>query len=139
MHLPPALASGDRGYPMTEPADRYERRRWRGGQGCGCGCGGFLLVLTVGIVLALLGTDLGVGLSIRVPFTSSNLTVAGSIGAKGKAVSALPAYTQDRVAGNQNLINHTSTMTVGPAEGIGIVVLGRQPGSPAIDVHLTSR
>ena len=127
---------------MGEPADRYQDRRWRargGRQGCGCGCGGLLLVLTLGILLSLFNFDLGVGLSARIPFTASNLTVAGSIGAKGKAVSALPAYTQDRVGNNQNFINHTSTLTIGPAEGIGLLVIGRQPGAPGIDLHLTSR
>jgi hypothetical protein len=116
----------------------HVRTRYRN-RGCGCGCGGFFLVLTVGIVLSLFNVDIGIGVSVRVPFTSSNLTVAGSVGAKDKAVGALPDYTDGRLGGNQNFINNSTTMTIGPAEGAALVILGRQDGAPPIDLHLTLR
>ncbi len=123
---------------MDEKASGRTRYRYRN-QGCGCGCAGFFLVLTVGIVLSLFQADAGVGVSIRLPFTESNLTVAGVVGAKDKAVGALPGYVQERVGGNQNFFNNSTTLTIGPAEGIALVVLGRQQGAPAIDLHLDLR
>jgi hypothetical protein len=119
------------------------RSRWRGprfrfnnGCGCGCGCGGFLVVLTVGIALSLFNADLGVGVSARIPFTQSNITLAASIGAKEKAAGALPEYTYGRLGGNQNFINNSTTLTIGPAEGVAIFVVGRQGGAPVLDLHL---
>jgi hypothetical protein len=119
-----------------------DRPRWRTRyrtRGCGCSGGGFLLVLTVGIVLSLFNTGVGVGVSVRVPFTQSNLTVAGSIGAKDKAVGSLPEYTDGRLGGNQNFFNNSTTMTIGPAEGAALVILGKQDGAPAVDLHLVVR
>jgi hypothetical protein len=98
-----------------------------------------LVVLTVGVALSLFNTDFGVGLSARIPFTQSNITVAASIGAKDKAPDALPAYTHGRLGGNQNFINNSTTLTIGPAEGAGLVVIGKQDGAPAIDLHLVLR
>jgi hypothetical protein len=117
-------------------------RRWRAGyrnRGCGCGGGGFLLVLTVGIVLSLFNAGVGVGVSVRIPFTQSNVTVAASLGAKDKTVTALPAYTEGRLGGNQNFFNNSTTMTIGPAEGAAVVILGKQDDAPAIDLHLVVR
>jgi len=94
---------------------RYRYRGW------GCG-GGFFLVLTVGIIMALLNLAVSVGISIRVPFTSANFTIAAAIGEKNKAVAALPSYTEGRLAGNQNLFNNSTTMTIGPAEGAAEVI-----------------
>ncbi|HVC77036.1 MAG TPA: hypothetical protein VND96_11055 [Candidatus Micrarchaeaceae archaeon] len=111
------------------------RTRYRN-RGFGCGCAGFFLVLTVGIVLSLFNAGVGIGVSVRIPFTSSNLTVAGSVGAKAKAIAALPAYTDGRVGGNQNFFNNSTTMTIGPAEGTALVIVGRQAGAPALDLHL---
>jgi hypothetical protein len=102
----------------------------------GCGCAGFFLVLTVGIVLSLFNVGIGVGVSVRIPFTSSNLTVAGSVGAKAKAVGALPGYVEGRLGGNQNFFNNSTTMTIGPAEGAALIILGKQAGAPALDLHL---
>jgi len=93
-------------------------------------------VLTVGILLSLFNTGVGVGVSVRIPFTQSNLTIAGSLGAKHKAVSSLPAYTDGRLGGNQNFFNNSTTMTIGPAEGAALIVIGRQDGAPAIDLHI---
>ena len=121
---------------------RGDRTRWQTryrSRGCGCGGGGFLLVLTVGIVLSLFNAGVGVGASVRIPFTHSNLTVAGSLGAKDKAVGSLPAYTEGRLGGNQNLFNNSTTMTIGPAEGAALVIIGKQDDAPAIDLHLVVR
>lgn len=108
-------------------------------RGCGFGCGGFFFVLIVGVLLSLFNADIGIGASVRIPFTSSNLTVAGSIGAKDKAAGALPDYTNGRLGGNQNFFNNSTTMTIGPAEGAALVILGRQGGAPGIDLHLVLR
>lgn len=97
------------------------------------------MVLTVGIVLSLFNTGLGAGVSVRIPFTESNLTLAASIGAKDKAVGSLPAYTDGRLGGNQNFFNNSTTMTIGPAEGAALVIIGKQDGAPALDLHLVAR
>ena len=114
------------------------RTRYRN-RGCGCGCAGFFLVLTVGILLSLFNAGVSIGVSVRIPFTSSNLTVAGSVGAKAKAIAALPPYTEGKVGGNQNFFNNSTTMTIGPAEGTALVIFGRQAGAPALDLHLDIR
>lgn len=115
------------------------RRGFRpGSQGCGCGCASVLVVLTVGLLLSLFNSAIAIGVTVRVPFTDSNLTLAGSVGKKEKAVESLPNYTSGRLAGNQNLINSTATLTIGPAEGTTLLVLGRQPGAPALDLHLAA-
>jgi len=111
---------------------RYRNRR------LGCG-GGFFLVLTVGIVMALFNVAISVGISVRVPLTSANFTIAASIGQKDKAVAALPEYDSGRLGGNQNLFNNSTTMTIGPAEGAVEVILGRQDGAPVVDLHLDVR
>jgi hypothetical protein len=115
--------------------DRPRSRRYRRG----FGCGGFLFVLIVGIALSLFNTDIGVGLSVRVPFTQSNLTLAASIGTKGKTADALPAYTRGTLGGNQNFINGSQTLTIGPAEGATLIVLGKQGDAPVFDLHLVAR
>ena len=122
-----------------EGESRRRSRGFRPRGGCGCGCGGFLVVLTLGIALSLFNTDFGVGVSARIPFTEANVTVAASIGAKAKAADALPAYAHGRLGGNQNFFNNSTTLTVGPAEGAGLVVIGRQDGAPALDLHLVLR
>lgn len=98
-----------------------------------------LVVLIVGLLLSLFNTAISIGLSVRVPFTHSNLTLAGSVGQKDKAEGVLPNYLDGRVASNRNFINQTSTLTIGPAEGIGLFVLGNQPGAPIVDLHLEAR
>lgn len=96
-------------------------------------------MLTVGIVLSLFNAGVGAGVSLRIPFTQSNLTVAGAIGAKDKAVGSLPAYTEGRLGGNQNFFNNSTTMTIGPAEGAALVIIGKQDGAPALDLHIVVR
>ena len=114
------------------------RTRYRN-RGCGFGCASFFFVLTVGIVLSLFNVALSIGVSVRVPFTESNLTVAGSVGEKDKAVGVLPEYAHGRVGGNQNFFNNSITTTIWRAEGITLVILGKQDGAPAIDLHLALR
>lgn len=119
---------------------RKERRRWRGTGGPGgCGCASVIVVLTVGLILSVFNADFGIGVSLRIPFTSSNLTVAGSVGKKEKAADALPSYVHGKLAGNQNFINGSQTLTIWVAEGTAIIVLGQQEGAPAIDLHLELR
>ena len=114
------------------------RTRYRN-RGCGFGCASFFFVLTVGIVLSLFNAPLSFGVSVRVPLTDSNFTVAGSVGEKDKAVVALPDYGEGRVGGNPNFFNNSITTTIWRAEGITLVILGKQDGAPAIDVHLELR
>jgi hypothetical protein len=121
---------------MSGPPPARTRSRARG---CGFGCGGFFFVLIVGIALSLFNLAIGIGVSFRVPFTSSNLTVAGSIGEKAKVAGALPSYTRERLAGNQNFINQSQTLTIGPAEGASVVILGKQDGAPPLDLHLVAQ
>ena len=64
------------------------------------------------------------------------MPVAGSIGGKEKTADALPNYVKDRLAGNQNFVNNSTTLTVGPAEGVGLLVIGKQDGAPAVDLYL---
>lgn len=121
-------------------AQRNRRRGWRAGcQGCAGGCASVLVVLTIGLLLSLFSAAIGIGVSVRVPFTNSNLTVAGTVGQKQKALEVLPGYTGGRLGGNQNFINSTTTLTIGPAEGTALLVLGSQPGAPIIDLHLEAR
>src|ERR1700694_6248789 len=96
-----------------------KRRGCRGGT-WGCGCTSVVVVLTAGIILSLFNVGFALGGSVRVPFTSSNLTIAGSVGTKNKAPQVLPGYTHGRLGGNQNFMNHSSTLTIGAAEGVGI-------------------
>jgi hypothetical protein len=119
-----------------------EKRRWsRGPGGCGClsGCGTFIFVFLAGGLLSLFGAVFGLGLSVGIPFTQSNVTMAGSIGTKVKITEGLPVYVRDRLAGNENFINQSGTITVGPAEGAAIFVVGAQEGAPAIDLYLVLR
>ncbi len=117
-----------------------KKSRFRPG-GCGClpGCGGFVFVFLLGGALSLFNATFGLGVSVGVPFTQSNITLAGSIGAKDKAADALPSYAKDRLAGNQNFVNNSTTLTIGPAEGVGLLVIGKQDGAPAIDLYLALR
>ena len=119
--------------PPERTRVRYRNR------GCGFGCSSFFFVLIVGIILAILNVGVSLGISVRIPFTSSNFTLAGSVGAKAKAMSSLPDYDEGRIGGNQNFFNNSTTMTIGPAEGAAIVIIGRQDDAPAVDLHLDLR
>lgn len=111
----------------------------RGLFGCGAGCGSFVLVILFGGALSLFNAVFGLGASIGIPFTQSNITAAGSIGSKDKILDGLPTYTQGRLAGNQNFINNSSTLTVGPAEGTAVLIVGKQDGAPVIDLRVVLR
>ena len=123
---------------MGEEAAGRPRSRYRN-RGCGCGGGLFFFVLTVGIVLSVFNVGIGIGASVRIPFTESNLTMAGVVGAKGKAVAAMPSYTDGRLGGNQNFFNNSTTMTIGPAEGAALVIIGKQDDAPVVDLHVDVR
>jgi len=97
------------------------------------------VVLTVGLVLSLFNAAIGIGLSVRIPFTSANVTAAGSVGKKEKAPDALPTYVHGKLAGNQDFINGTQTLTIWVAEGTALFVVGNQEGAPLIDLHLEAR
>lgn len=97
------------------------------------------MVILLGGILSIFPVAFGIGVSIGVPFMESNITAAGAIGAKDRVTNALPNYTRDRVAGNQNFINNSTTLTVGPAEGVAVFVIGRQDGAPAIDLYIAVR
>jgi hypothetical protein len=118
--------------------EKRRYRPWRGGT-WGCGCTSIVVVLTAGLILSLFNAAIGLGASVRIPFTSSNLTVAGSLGMKQKAPDILPGYSRGRLGGNQNFINHSSTLTIGPAEGAYLIVLGKQDAAPIVDLHLEAR
>ena len=111
----------------------WQSARW------GCGCTSVVVVLTAGIILSLFSAAIGLGASVRIPFTSSNLTIAGSLGAKQKVPDVMPGYTRGRLGGNQNFINHSSTLTIWPAEGAYLIVLGKQDGAPIIDLHIEAK
>lgn len=115
--------------------------KWRrpGRPGCGSTIGGFLLVIVLGGVLSIFPVAFGVGVSVGVPFMESNITAAGALGAKDRVIGALPTYTRERVGGDQNFVNKTTTLTVGPAEGVAVFIVGRQDGAPAIDLYLALR
>jgi len=122
---------------MSEAPTRTKvRYRDRGCTGCGGGCAGFFFVLIVGIILSLFNVGVGIGVSVRIPLTTSNVTLAGSVGTKDKAVRELPDYTDGRLGGNQNLFNNSTTMTIGPAEGAALIIIGKQDGAPPLDLHL---
>ncbi len=117
-------------------------RRWgRGRGGCGCvsGLGSFVLVFLVGGALSLFGVVFGLGVSVGVPFMNSNVSVAGAIGAKAVVADVLPTYLRGRLAGDQNFVNQSITLTVGPAKGVTVFVIGAQEGAPAVDLYLALR
>lgn len=117
-----------------------DKRGWRGGPpGCLPGCGSIIFVFLLGGALSLFNAVFGLGLSVGVPFLQSNVTVAGALGTKAKVTDGLPAYTKERLAGNQNLLNQSVTLTVGPAEGAALFVIGKQDGAPAVDLFITVR
>lgn len=111
----------------------------RGGCGCLSGCGAFVFVFLFGGLLSLFSSVFGLGVSVGVPFMESNVTLAGSIGTKTKIVEGLPTYVRERLAGNQNFVNQSVTVTVGPAEGASVFVIGRQDGAPAVDLYIALR
>lgn len=100
------------------------------------GFAGFFIVITIGLILMLANIGLSLGLTLRIPTTNANLTIAGCLGEKNKALSSLPSYLKGKLGNNQDFINHSMTMTVGPIEGCEMGVIGDQPGSPVIGIHI---
>jgi hypothetical protein len=98
-----------------------------------------IIVLTLGLLLSLFNSDIGIGISLRVPFTDSNVTAAGSVGKKEHASAVLPAYARGHLGSNQDFINQSTTLTIWVAEGTALVLVARQPGSPLIDLHIEAR
>jgi hypothetical protein len=93
-------------------------------------------VLSIGLALSLFGSAFGVGASVRVPFTEDNISLAGSIGSSQKTRQVLPNYLERRVASNQDFINSSVALTVGPSEGTGLLVVGNQSDAPWVDLHI---
>ena len=98
-----------------------------------------MLVLTVGILLSLFHAIVGIGGSLRVPFTDVNITAAASLGGKDRIRDGMPDYAAKRLGSNQDFLNQSQSLTIWTAEGALVVVVGRQPGSPALDLHLVAR
>lgn len=96
------------------------------------GYSSFFVVATLGLILALTDANVGIGISGRLPYTETNITLAGSLGHKSKAKETLPGYVADELGGNTNFINSNESLTLGSAEGTGIFVAGKQKGSPGI-------
>jgi hypothetical protein len=99
------------------------------------GFAGFFIVITFGLILMLLNTGVSIGITFRIPLTNVNLTAAGCLGEKGKAISSLPTYAQGKLGDNHDFINHSMTMTVGSIEGCELGILGKQLGTPTFNFH----
>jgi hypothetical protein len=99
------------------------------------GFAGFFVVVTIGLVLMLINVGVSLGITLRIPLTDVNLTAAGCLGQKGKAIASLPAYVQGKLGDNHDFINHSMTMTVGPIEGCEIGILGKQDSAPTFNFH----
>lgn len=93
---------------------------------------GFFVVITIGLILMLINIGLTLGITFRIPTTESNLTLLGCLGEKNKTISSLPSYAREKLGGNQNFLNHSWTMTIGPIEGCKLFILGKQENSPAL-------
>lgn len=101
------------------------------------GFAGFFIVITIGLILMLANVGLSLGLSFRIPYSNANLTLAGCLGEKNKAISSLPSYLQGRLGSNKDFINHSMTTTIGNIEGCEMGIIGDQPGSPVFGIHFS--
>ena len=122
---------------MSQESSRPRRYRARGRGGCGCAS--VIVVLTVGLLLTLFNIAVGIGASVRVPFTDANLTVAGSVGKKDRVADVMPAYVHGRLGSNQDFINHSNLLTIWVAEGATLILVGHQPDAPVVDLHVEAR
>lgn len=105
--------------------------------GCAIGCVSIPTVLTIGLALSIFGAAIGGGCSVRIPFTESNVSIAGSVGEKNASRRALPNYLSEKLGSNYNFINSSNSLVIGPAEGNAILVVGKQPGAPAVDLNIS--
>jgi hypothetical protein len=64
------------------------------------GFAGFFIVITIGLVPMLLNVGCSIELTLKIPFTNINLTGAGCLGQKVKAVQALPSYVRGKLEDN---------------------------------------
>lgn len=101
------------------------------------GCTTPLGVLTMGLALSIFGSAIGGGCSFRIPLTEASVSLAGSIGSKENSRRALPNYLESRLGSNNNFINSSTNLSIWVAEGTGIFVVGEQPSSPLIDIHVS--
>jgi hypothetical protein len=112
------------------------RRRMEGCLGCFNIAVSFAALTTI-IGLTLANAGVGIGISAKVPFTDSNFTIVSSFGHKDKVIDTLPTYTKNKIGGNENFVNSTGAITVGPAEQVGQLIIGKQKGAPSIiGVHI---
>ena len=103
----------------------------------GCGCSTIGVVLLVGLICTVLGVGVGIGASVRIPFTEVNASVGGAVGKKEVVQQALPNYLRTRLADNGNFINQSATLTIWVAEGMDVIAIGKQPEAPAVDLNIS--
>ena len=103
------------------------------------GFAGFFVVVTIGLILMLLNIGFSLGLTFKIPTTNSNLSLVGCLGEKNKAINSLPFYVRNRLASNQDFINHSMTTTIWKIEGCEMGIIGVQPGAPAFGIIINSK
>lgn len=103
------------------------------------GFAGFFVVITIGLLLTLMHVGLSLGITVRIPTTKANLTLAGCLGEKDKAVNSLPSYVLGRLGNNQDFINHSMTTTIWNIEGCELGIIGEQPGAPVFGIHINAK
>jgi len=101
------------------------------------GFAGFFIVITIGLVLMLLNVGFSLGITLRIPATQSNITLAGCLGEKNKAVDSLPSYVKNRLGSNQDFMNHSMTTTIWNIEGCEVAIIGRQLTAPPFNFHIS--
>ncbi len=102
------------------------------------GCITMPMFLVAGIGLSLTGLAFGGSCSARIPLTEANISYGGSIGSKEATRRALPEYLSARIGTSDNFITSSRTLTIGPAEGVAVFVVGEQEGAPSfIKLHLS--
>ena len=102
-------------------------------KGIGCST---VIVLTAGVMLALIGAAAGGGCTARIPATSWNVSTGISFGDKHDMRTALPEYLQDKEGSHDNFINTSESGNIGPFGEIGIFVVGEQPNAPIFGINI---
>lgn len=103
------------------------------------GFAGFFIVLTIGLILMLMNIGFSLGLTFRIPKTTSNFMFVGCLGEKNKAVNSLPAYAKNHLASNNDFINHSMTTTIWNIEGCEMGIIGVLPGAPVLSIHFNAK